>query len=397
LLVDQVEKDEWKRVLTTIGHALAKNPDAEDMTKILSLSYYDLPRQLRTCFLYLSIFPEDYVIAKERLVNRWIAEGFIHEEQELSAYRIGENYFNDLINRSMIQPIDVEYGQAKACLVHDIILDYIKCKAADENFIASIDSVEHQYTLEYKIRRLCVVNKRNEKKDSIWTSLILSHVRSLTIFGHPIQTSLFSFKALLVLDIEASRGLNDHYITTFIEKLLHLKYLRLCSYLISNLPEEIGELHYLETLDVRGTRIKQLPSTVMKLQRLAHLYVDPRIRFPDGMIGKMKSLEELAEFEVCSYEIGKSMQEFSQLTKLRTLVISWKLYCSFDSRGRQQAEDLQILVGALISKCNLHNLYIHDRRDNLPWYQPLSTGSWCPTARCTLQKLHITFCLSRTW
>jgi hypothetical protein len=130
----------------------------------------------------------------------------------------------------------------------------------------------------------------------------------------------------------------------------------------------------------------------MKLQRLAHLYVDPRIRFPDGMIGKMKSLEELAEFEVCSYEIGKSMQEFSQLTKLRTLVISWKLYCSFDSRGRQQAEDLQILVGALISKCNLHNLYIHDRRDNLPWYQPLSTGSWCPTARCTLQKLHIIFC-----
>ncbi|PVH36339.1 hypothetical protein PAHAL_6G053600 [Panicum hallii] len=396
LLVDQVEKDEWKRVLTTIGHALAKNPDAEDMTKILSLSYYDLPRQLRTCFLYLSIFPEDYVIAKERLVNRWIAEGFIHEEQELSAYRIGENYFNDLINRSMIQPIDVEYGQAKACLVHDIILDYIKCKAADENFIASIDSVEHQYTLEYKIRRLCVVNKRNEKKDSIWTSLILSHVRSLSIFGHPIQTSLLSFKALRVLDIEASRGLNDHYITTFIEKLLHLKYLRLCSYLISNLPEEIGELHYLETLDVRGTRIKQLPSTVMKLQRLAHLYVDPRIRFPDGMIGKMKSLKELAEFEVCSYEIGKSMQEFSQLTKLRTLVISWKLYCSFDSRGRQQA-DLQILVGALISKCNLHNLYIHDRRDNLPWYQPLSTGSWCPTARCTLQKLHITFCLSRTW
>jgi hypothetical protein len=168
LLVDQVEKDEWKRVLTTIGHALAKNPDAEDMTKILSLSYYDLPRQLRTCFLYLSIFPEDYVIAKERLVNRWIAEGFIHEEQELSAYRIGENYFNDLINRSMIQPIDIEYGQAKACLVHDIILDYIKCKAADENFITSIDSVEHQYTLEYKIRRLCVVNKRNEKKKIVY-------------------------------------------------------------------------------------------------------------------------------------------------------------------------------------------------------------------------------------
>ena len=354
MLADKHAKCEWDRVLHDIGSTLAKNTGAEKMTAILSMSYFDIHHHLRTCLLYLSVFPEDYEIEKQCLINRWIAEGFIHEEEGRTKYEIGEDYFNDLINRSMIQPVDIKYGQAKACRVHDIILDYIKCKAAEENFVTLSNGVEHVHISEYKVRRICVIN-HTEENVTIWEDPILSHIRSVTIFGQPVKTTLLPSTALRVLDLGGCTGIQDHHLAS-IETLFHLKYLRLCSYSITKLPEKTGELQYLQTLDVRGTRIYEFPSTISKLQRLEHLYVDWDIRFPDGVIRQMHNLEELRKYGVKSYEQGKSLQQFNKLTKLRTL----KLALNFDSllglEGLSQAEGCHSYVGTLVSSCNLYNL-----------------------------------------
>ena len=242
------------------------------------------------------MFPEDYEIEKQCLINRWIAEGFIHEEEGRTKYEIGEDYFNDLINRSMIQPVDIKYGQAKACRVHDIILDYIKCKAVEENFVTLYNGEEHVYTSsDYKVRRLCVSNY-TEENVTIWEDPMLSHIRSVTIFGQAMKTTLLPSTALRVLDLGRCWNTENHHLAS-IETLFHLKYLHL-SGSITKLPEKIGELQYLQTLDIRGTCIRELPSTITKLQRLTHLYVDWDIRFPDGVIGQMHSLEEMREYGV---------------------------------------------------------------------------------------------------
>ncbi|OEL17430.1 hypothetical protein BAE44_0021551 [Dichanthelium oligosanthes] len=184
--------------------------------------------------------------------------------------------------------------------------------------------------------------------------------------------------------------MKDHHLAS-IEKLFHLKYLCLSSSSIHKLPEKIGELQYLETLDVRYTAIKELPSTITKLQRLAHLYVGRDVRFPDGTIGQMHSLEELKEYGVHSCEQGKSLQEFSKLTKLRTLKIRLVFYfLRVDWQTNQvsvdkarQAEDWYSYVGTLLSSCDLHNLYIEGSD------YPLSLDSWLPPAPCSLRKLCI--------
>ncbi|CAL5003784.1 unnamed protein product [Urochloa decumbens] len=390
ILADKHAKCEWDRVLHDIGSTFAKNTSAEKMTAILSMSYFDIPCHLRTCLLYLSVFPEDFKIQKQRLINRWSAEGFIHEEEGQTKYEMGERYFNDLINRSMIQPVDVKYGQAEACRVNDIILDYIKCKAVEENFVTSLDAVEHVYSSGYKVRRICVSNHAEENV-TIWADTILSHVRSITMFCRKtIKTSLLRSTALRVLDLGDCLYMDNNHIAN-IEKFFHLKYLSLCSHSITKLTEKIGELQYLQTLDVRLTSIKELPSTITKLQRLAHLYVDYKVRFTDGMIGQMHGLEELREYGVQSYEQGKTLQEFSKLTNLRTLNLRWYFNSFFGTEGRREAEDCHGYVGTLLSSCNLYNLYITDfSRDT---YYPLSLDSCHPAASYSLRKLCIKNCI----
>ncbi|XP_058202759.1 disease resistance protein RPM1-like [Rhododendron vialii] len=54
--------DEWERIYRGLGAELEGNDKLMSMTKILSLSYFDLSYHLKLFFLYLSIFPEDCLI-----------------------------------------------------------------------------------------------------------------------------------------------------------------------------------------------------------------------------------------------------------------------------------------------------------------------------------------------
>lgn len=394
MLTDQKARSEWERVANSIGSALAKDPDAERMMNILSLSYVDVPQHVRTCLLYLSVFPEDYQIKKKCLINRWIAEGFIHEEQGMSRYEIGERYFNDLINRSLIQPIDVKFGQAKACRVHDIILDYLKYKAAEENFVVSLDVGDNGCTSESKVRRLSLY-KSSTENITLSTSLILSHIRSLTIFGYsniasslPFShgTSLLPFTALRVLDLYDCQLIGNPHIL-HIEKLFLLKYLRLGK--LHYLPDEVGELQYLETLDLQRSIRTCLPPSIGKLQRLAHLYVGWQTSFPNGLIGQMRSLEELNSYDVLSYKQGEYLQEFSKLTKLKSLKIRMRFGLPPDKERTNQVERYHSYVGSLLSSCNLHSLYIINK--SVRSY-PLLMDPWHPTTSCSLRRLHLKGC-----
>ncbi|KAM0857873.1 hypothetical protein ACQ4PT_048188 [Festuca glaucescens] len=390
LLADQHTVDEWNRVLAAIGSGLAKDPNAGNMTKILYLSYFDLPHHMRTCLLYLSIFPEDCIIMKQRLISRWIAEGFVHEEPGRSTYEVGERYFNDLINRSLIQPTDLKYGEAQACKVHDIVLDFITCKATEENFITSLDGTNHKLNSNYTVRRLSF---KHPKKIAIPTRLILSHVRSLTIFGNSVADSLLNFPSLRVLDLGECRELDDNLLAN-IGKMFLLKYLSLGSKTITTLPRKLEELQYIETLDIKHTNIGEVPSTISRLKRLARLYVNEDTRFADGIIGQMLSLEELSEFGVSSHEAAMSLQQFAQLTLLRRLTIRFR-FGHMELRVKQ-IEDFNNCTGTLLSSRSLHQLYIlgRDMRRiessfSQPDYRPVSLESWCPITPCSLRKLQI--------
>lgn len=142
--------NQWLGLLNSIGTGLQKgDTNLEEMRRILSFSYYDLPSHLKTCLLYLSIFPEDCQIDKDRLIRRWIAEGFIQGEK---LFELAESYFNELINRSMIRPIDIDAeGRANGCLVHDMMLDLICDLSSEDNFVTILDVIKGDKPLERRV------------------------------------------------------------------------------------------------------------------------------------------------------------------------------------------------------------------------------------------------------
>nr|AOX14101.1 brown planthopper resistance protein BPH1/9 [Oryza sativa Indica Group] len=95
---------EWRKLNEHISAELETNLELEAIRAVLNISYDGLPYHLKSCFLYLSIFPEDDKISRKRLVRRWCAEGYSRELLDKSAEEIANNYFFELIDRSMILP-----------------------------------------------------------------------------------------------------------------------------------------------------------------------------------------------------------------------------------------------------------------------------------------------------
>ncbi|PAN42655.1 hypothetical protein PAHAL_8G164000 [Panicum hallii] len=312
--------NQWNSVHSSIGSGTEKFPGMKNMRQILSISYYDLPSHLKPCLLYLSVYPEDHTILRDQLIRRWIAEGFIRGNDVETSNNLGHHYFNELINRSMIQPEHVDgRGMVGACRVHDMVLDLIISLSIKENF--AITSHHHQHTHLPKTIRRFSLNSSDEENARGEVALSLSHVRSLIVFpgATNLMPSLSSFQVLRVLDLEGCRDLQNHHISN-VGSLFHLRYLGLRDTNITSLPKEIGNLNYLHTLDMKQTSISYLPSTVVGLKQLMRLYIEPSVILPDG-IGNMVSLQFLSS--VCVNRSANFAKELGRLSELRTLHISF--------------------------------------------------------------------------
>lgn len=144
--VESVEM--WMRVSNSISTQMENHPTLEGMRQVITLSYGYLPHHLKACMMYLSIFPEDYVIAKDRLLYRWIAEGLVAEKRGLTLFEAAEEYFNELISRNMIQIEKLlvlrSYGNGtgayteEACRVHDMMLEVVVSMSQEANFVSLI-------------------------------------------------------------------------------------------------------------------------------------------------------------------------------------------------------------------------------------------------------------------
>ncbi|XP_040383595.1 disease resistance protein PIK6-NP-like [Oryza brachyantha] len=274
---------EWMNLRIHLGSELEFN---RDINSVITSSYDGLPYHLKSCFLYLSIFPENHEIRCTRLLRRWIAEGYITKRRDMTVEEVGQMHLNELMNRSMIRPMKKKIGASMAverCQVHGVVLQIILSKSIEENQLFIIDKHCNEVP-QSKIRHL-VVTRWNGSEEKM-TNINLSRVRSLTVFGEcPVSLISPKLRLLRVLDLEDAVDLKNDDLM-HIGDLYHLRYLGLRGTKISRLPSSLQNLKYLETLDVQDTKVTHLPDGTAKLEKLRYLLAG--INFAEDLAEKMQ-------------------------------------------------------------------------------------------------------------
>ena len=118
LLRSKLDVGEWDKILKSEIWDLPI--DKTNILPALRLSYKYLPSHLKGCFAYCSIFPKNHAFEKDQVVLLWMAEGLLQELNNKTMEEVGNDYFLDLVSRSLFQ----QSSDGKSCFVmHDLVND----------------------------------------------------------------------------------------------------------------------------------------------------------------------------------------------------------------------------------------------------------------------------------
>ncbi|XP_065621789.1 putative disease resistance protein RGA4 [Quercus suber] len=357
---------EW---LLVKDNLLANVIEGNEIFPILKLSYDNLPSHLKSCFAFCSLFPKDYEMDKDTVIQLWIAQGFIqtsNKNQQLED--VGDKYFKDLLWRSFFEEVIDAYGLLKYKM-HDLIHDLAASIAGEDCKLIdfhgkNINEKNRHVSCPFFIDLSFIETlKSSIKSNKIRTFLQTCEMyRSNALDESMLNTLILSFRRLRALDLHK---LEITRVPNSIGKLIHLKYLDLSfNQDIETLPDSITTLLNLQTLKLCSCEgLKELPKHIRELVSLKHLYIDGCYNLshmPHGL-GQMTSLQTLQLFIVSTSSQTGGLGELKELNNLRgTLEIS--------RLGRLEEPNSKSIIVNLWEKQHLEKLILkwhyQDQVDN---------------------------------
>ncbi|KAL3737215.1 hypothetical protein ACJRO7_026045 [Eucalyptus globulus] len=265
---------EWKHALTTLRNKPHNLPGmVEEVYNILEFSYNSLKDSTQQCFLYCCLFPEDYPIVNNELIELWIGEGLLGDTNNVYRMREeGEYVLGDLKRLCLLESVLDDYRR-QSVKMHDVIRDMAIWIARDHG---------------QRENKLIVI----EKEDDISAKMISKwgEAEKVSIWGEWIQNidqalpRCFQLKTLIVREtkvMEVPRGFFESM--TACLTVLDLS----DNDKIDSFPKEICNLISLRYLNLSCTRIIELPKEISNLTRLQWLLLDEIMQFiliPTGVI-----------------------------------------------------------------------------------------------------------------
>ncbi|VAI54232.1 unnamed protein product [Triticum turgidum subsp. durum] len=378
LLHGDHRRRQWADLGNNLGSHLETHHMLANMKRVLVRSYTNLSKQdIKICLLYLGIYPSGRPIRRGSLIRRWSAEGFITAEPKRSALEVAVASFNELVDKSIIQPIDASgngSAEVKTCKPHSIMLEFILHRSMSENFVTLL--YDKDPPPGSKIRWISLQHKTDAR--SKMDPKDLSLVRSLTIFGeaHNSMLDFSKYKLIRVLDLEeCDEHLGDKHLKEICSNMSLLRYLSLRGATrVTVIPKQIKKLQLLETLDLRGTSIEILTIEVMELPYLIHLFGKFKLQQDVGSrrMSKLQTwLSERSKLEtLAGFVVDNNSQGFTQIMEHMKHLTKVKIWCEFTAHDSSNSRHLsKSIKGFIQSGTDLNKAHSLSLNTN---------DEWCP-------------------
>ncbi|XP_066340443.1 putative disease resistance RPP13-like protein 1 isoform X1 [Miscanthus floridulus] len=338
---------EWKSVLNKPAWSLTGLPP--ELDNRLYLSYEDLSPQIKQCFLYCSLFPKGEELIHKVVTRMWISEGFIQPldgsstiSQEYEFEEMATEYYQELIKRNLIEPIEEYSLTGYRCTMHDVVRTFAEYMAREESLVVVVG--REQAATGMHVRRLSIEQTVSildwgilQRRESLRTLIINSRVNF-----HLPGDSLSSFSSLRVLYICSA---DSNRLVPSLSMLKHLRYLHMKETDISWLPDDIQMMKFLLYISLGNCKkLCYLPGSIIKLVHLRSLNIQGSnvSAMPKGF-SELTNLRSLSGFPVHmdmdASNSWCSLQELAPLSQLRKLT----LY------GLEKVQDSRMAEKAMIS------------------------------------------------
>ena len=341
-MADKNSPQEWDQAIQELEKFPAEISGMEDgLFHILKLSYDSLRDEItRSCFIYCSVFPKEYEIRSDELIEHWIGEGFFDGKDIYEARRRGHKIIEDLKNACLLEEGD---GFKESIKMHDVIRDMAlwigqECGKKMNKILVceSLGLVDAERVTNWKeAERISLWGWNIEKlpKTPHWSNLQTLFVREC-IQLKTFPTGFFQFMPLIrVLDL-------------------------LATHCLIKLPDGVDRLMNLEYINLSMTHIGELPVGMTKLTKLRCLLLDgmPALIIPPHLISTLSSLQLFSMYD------GNALSSFrtTLLEELESIDTMDELSLSF----RSVVALNKLLTSYKLQRC-IRRLSLHDCRDLL--------------------------------